>query len=602
MKLTLFTLTPLILLSLAAVSAAEDAPKEFIKFTTEKVIVFKDGHALVIKKGKGKADADGEIHTLEVPDAAVLGSFWATTPEKGSLLGMRAGWREEEATEEVTESAMDNLAILRANEGAECEVMTQDKRVLKGVIRKVLVKEQQVANPGNVALRSQNRWDGAFYSGVPQPPSGAGSVVPLSSSTTTVSGTHFVLRTADGDVLLPAAGLQSLKIPEMNTETKRSVTRKSRSKQLTFRFNKSGGEHEITMMYFRPGIRWIPTYRVDLPEGDEEMAELSLQAEILNEAEDLMEVPVDIVVGVPNFRFKTTPSPLALESVMRNALAQAEPALMGQMRNDLSNASYASRHSEHYSRAAATGNGGLGDLELSGELSGAGAQDLFVYNLPNLRLRKGDRAAVAIFAAKVPYRDVYTWDLKLMREDTATAPGGLGVNSPLKLASNKVWHQIELTNNTTMPWTTGPVMIMQGQQPLAQELLTYTSPKDVCRVPVTISVDTRGTFSETEKARELKALRWGNNDYAKIDTQAQLQLRNNKSSPVEIEVSVTLGGRVSGASNDGKVTLQPFNKEDWHNYRGSAAVNNRSVVSWKIELKPGEAFEPTIDYSFYSRQ
>ena len=93
---------------------------------------------------------------------------------------------------------------------------------------------------------------------------------------------------------------------------------------------------------------------------------------------------------------------MALETTLRNTLAQAEPVLMGQMRNDLSNASYASRASERYRPNAASAAGGNGgELELPGELSGGGAHDLFVYNLPNLRLKKGDRAAVSIFKAKV---------------------------------------------------------------------------------------------------------------------------------------------------------------------------------------------------------
>ena len=61
---------------------------------------------------------------------------------------------------------------------------------------------------------------------------------------------------------------------------------------------------------------------------------------------------------------------------------------------------------------------------------------------------------------------------------------------------------------------------MQGNQPLAQELLTYTSPKRAVRVPVTVSVDTRGTFEENETSRQPKALRWDGYDYFKIDKQA----------------------------------------------------------------------------------
>ncbi len=592
-----FTLLALPLLAFGLACRAPAAPKEFIAFTTQKVIVFKDGHALVIKKGVGKTDAMGEIHTLEVPDAAVLGSFWATTPKAGALLGMRAGWREEEATETVEEPALDNLAILRANVGAECEVVIDPARPLAGRIREVLVRETPTAAAAQPAANGWHR-GGQL---VPQPPAGAGQVQELSTTTTAVSGTHFVLRTGDGDLLLPVASVRSVKIADMKTRTTREVTRKTRSKQLTFRFDGRGEEHEITLMYFRPGVRWIPTYRVDLPSGDQKVAEVSLQAEILNEAEDLLEVPVDIVVGVPNFRFKTTPSPLALESVMRNTLAEAEPMLMGQMRNDFSNASYASRSGEFRRAAAGAGAAGAGGLELPGELSAGGAQDLFVYNLPNLRLRKGDRAAVSIFRAEVPYRDVYTWDLHLQREDIAAAPSGAGVDSPLKISTNKVWHQIELTNSTGVPWTTGAAMIMQGQQPLAQELLTYTSPRDACRVPVTVSVETRGAFSEEEVARQLDALTWDRNRYAKIDNRAALHLCNNKPSPIDVEISVRLGGRVTEASHEGEVTLLPFDGADWHNYRGSPAVNNSSRVGWKRTLAPGEVFEPTVDYSFWTR-
>ena len=543
----------------------------------------------------------GEIHTLEVPDAAVLGSFWATTPKEGALLGMRAGWREEEATEKIEEPALDNLAILRANVGAECEVVTNAARKLVGTIREVLVKETETAAAAPTPnTHRQPQWLHGHLA-MPQPPAGAGQVETISTTTTAVSGTHFVLRTAEGDVLLPASSIQSLKIQDMKTKTSRSVTSKTRSKQLTFRFAGRGEEHEITMMYFRPGIRWIPTYRVDLPKGDKKIAEVSLQAEILNEAEDLIEVPMDIVVGVPNFRFKTTPSPLALESVMRNALAQAEPMLMGQMSNSFSNASYASRSGELRRGGAGMGGAEAGGIDLPGELTGGGAQDLFVYNLPNLRLRKGDRAAVSIFKASVPYRDVYTWDLHLQRHDIAAAPSGAGVDSPLKLSTNRVWHQIELTNTTKMPWTTGAVMIMQGQQPLAQELLTYTSRKDLCRVPVTVSVETRGTFSEKEVARKLQAMKWDGYHYAKIDNHASFHLCNNKPSPIDVEISVRLGGRVTETSHEGKITLMPFNSADWNNYRGSPAANNSSLVSWKIKLAPGEVFEPTIDYTFWTR-
>ena len=559
------------------------------RFRPQKVIVFKDGHSLIIKKGTGITDELGEIHTEEVPDAAVLGSFWATSLD-GGLVGMRAGWREEIIEEELAVTAGDNLQILLANEGRKAEVILAEGQRVSGLIHKVLVSEGSRPSPViPLALSTLQRSNSAP------------AATTITKTESVRSGSHFILRTEAGDQLLAAAAVDSLIIADMATSTTKKVRTTTRSKRLSFRFGKPNTRQEITMMYFRPGVRWIPTYRVDLPGqgAKEKFAELSLQAEILNEAEELIDVPVDIVVGVPNFRFQKTPSPLVLESVLRNSLARAEPVLMGQMRNDFSNASYSRRAAEVRREAAVAS--GEGSIELPGELTAGGAQDLFIYKLPNLRLRKGDRAAVSIFTAKVPYRDVYTWDLHLTRTDIATAPAGQGIASPLALSTNQVWHQIELTNTTKVPWTTGAAMIMTGQQPLAQELLTYTSPKDHCRVPVTVSVETRGSFSETETSRELKALKWDGRDYARIKNQATLDLCNNKPVPIDVEISVRLGGRIEKVSHDGVTTLRAYDRSDWKQYRSSEAVNNSSRVTWKASLKAGATFLPEIHYLYYTR-
>jgi hypothetical protein len=391
----------------------------------------------------------------------------------------------------------------------------------------------------------------------------------------------------------------------MKTTLPRTVTTKEKSKRLSFRFADAGQPQDLLLMYFRPGVRWIPTYRINLTtnDKDEKIAQIAMQAEILNEAEDLIDMPLDIVVGVPNFRFRTNVSPLVLEQTLRNALAEAAPNLMGNYRNDFSNSLYTQRAGEFRRDAAqanAVADGGV--VQLPAELTATGAQDLFVYNLPKLTLKKGERMAVPILTAEAPYRDVYTWDLHVTREDIATAPSGSGTQSPLALSQNQVWRQIELVNNTNLPWTTGAAMIMQGQQPLAQELLTYTSPKDYCRVPVTVSIDSRGSIQEEETGRELQALSWDNYRYAKILQKATLDLCNNKAETINAEITFRFGGKATKVSDDGKLTLAPYRADDWQNYRGHPAVNNSSVVTWKATLKPGETFQPTVEYHFFTRQ
>ncbi len=569
-----------------------------LTLTTEKVIVFKDGYCLVLKRAVGVTDEHGDLFTQQVPEAAVLGSFWAT-PKEGRLVNMTAGWTET-AVETVSEVACQNtLEILEANVGKTCWLQLPDRSSLKGEIAQVLT----LANSTVLDDTDRPALGFPFVSGRADRSASAASSLRSHVIAGTI-GSQFVLKTEAGDVLVPVSDVRRLTINEMKTARRRKVTTTERSKRLTLRFAAAGQRREVLLMYFRPGVRWIPTYRVNLTSDKQQqkLAEISLQAEILNEAEDLIDAPTDIVVGVPNFRFRTNVSPLILEKTLVNTLLAAAPNLMGQFRNDMSNSLYTQRSGEFRRDAAQASAGPHGDApELPDELTASGAQDLFVYNLPPMTLRQGERVAVPILSAKVPYRDVYTWDLHLRREDIATAPSGSGVSSPLVLSQNKIWRQIELVNTTSLPWTTGAAMIMQGRQPLGQELLTYTSPRDACRIPVTVSIETRGSFVETETRRELKALRWSGSDYARIHQQATLDVCNNKSETIDIEMTLRFGGKADEVSHGGTVTLTPYRAEDWQNYRGQPGVNNSSVVVWKTSLKAGETFQPTVAYHFYTR-
>jgi hypothetical protein len=431
----------------------------------------------------------------------------------------------------------------------------------------------------------------------------------VAATATAIGGEFFVLRTEEGDMFLPIGQVTGITIKDMKTDIPKTFTQAKKSKRLSFLFEEAAKKQTLSIMYFRPGVRWIPTYRISLNDkADEKRANVALQAELLNEAEDIADAPVDLVVGVPNFRFRTTPSPLILEATLRNALAEAAPNLMGNSNGQFSNAMYSQRAGEFRREQAEANAVPEATLSLPGELTAAGAQDLFVYSLPKLTLGKGERMAVPIFAAEVPYRDLYTWDIRVQKADNDAAPSGTipaatesSANSPLALSTNEIWHQIVLVNNTRLPWTTGAVMIVQGHQPLAQELLTYTPPKDDVRVPLTVSVDTRGSLSEHETGRDLKALQWDGYNYARINKQLKLDLCNNKPIGIEAEITLRLGGKVDEATDQGQVTLGAFNQADWTQYHGHPAVNNSSTVVWKAKLKPGDNFEPTVNYHHFTR-
>ena len=100
---------------LPATAEAQDASNE-LKLTTEKVIIFKDGHCLILKRAIGVTDDNGEVFTNQVPDSAVLGSFWAT-PKKGRLVNMTAGWKETEKEVAKELARTSTIEILGANVG-----------------------------------------------------------------------------------------------------------------------------------------------------------------------------------------------------------------------------------------------------------------------------------------------------------------------------------------------------------------------------------------------------------------------------------------------------------------------------------------------------
>jgi len=582
----------------APATAAEAKETAQLVLKTERAIIFKDGYCLIVKRGAAETDDCGEIHLTDVPDAAVLGSFWAT-PREGRMIGMVAGWVEVTRREEKDLPCLETIEILKANRGKSCMVHLRDDVQLDGVIQAVLTQDTPV--PVSDGLAPSFEPAARYLSSVRAIP-GIAAAAPADSHLHAVRGTHFVLRTEKGDVLIPVAEIRRLTVRDMETTLARTVTTKERTKRLTFRFAEPGQRRELLIAYFRPGVRWIPTYRIQLPESDapQKMAEIAMQAEFINEAEDLTETPIDIVVGVPNFRFRTVPSPLVLEQTLRDALQQAAPQLSNQFRNDLSNALFTQRAGEFRNPQPAEAAAAVA-IDLPPELTTAATQELFVYNLPKFSLRKGERAAVPVYSTQAPYQDVYTWDVQVKRSDIATAPSGSGVGSPLTLSTNEVWRQIQLTNTGAMPWTTGAALIMQGGQPLAQELLTYTSSKGSCRVPVTVAVDVRGSMNTEEIERELQAITWDGNRYAKIRQRAALEVTSFKHQPIPLEISLRFGGRAEQASDGGKITLAPYREDDWNQYRGSPAVNNSSTIRWTLNLEPAKTIRPTVDYHFYAR-
>lgn len=551
------------------------APGE-LTLTTERVVVFKDGHALFVKRATGMADPQGWVFTSQVPDAAVLGTFWAAA-EGGRPLAMRGQWVETARQEEVQRPCASMADLLAANVGRTLTLEFSPDRGTRitGVVREVIGATIPDESPESssralVALRRDPQYV------VVDEAAGGRLVLPVASV--------YRLHTREGE-------------PPVATTIREVRTVTERTKRLGFDLGPQAGARaaSITLMYFTPGVRWIPTYRL----GDLKIdnGELSLQGEVLNEAEDIDGAVLDLVVGVPNFRFKDTVSPLVLESTLRNALAQAAPQLARQVLSNVAQVSFRERADEW--RAA-----GDGAPPAPDQIVSSGEQDLFVYSLGAFTLARGARATVPLWTERTPLRHLYTLDVDVVRGAGGMGEG-LGLRgedsvSPLRRLSQRVWHQLELSNRSRRPWTTGAALLMQGLLPLGQELLTYTSPGGTTLLPVTVAIDVRAEYHEEELKREPNAMTWDRTQYALVTKRGTLSITNHRAEETRLRVRVSTGGLAADPSDQGTLVVDDFRKGDWGSGEFGRA-NNHSDVTWELTLQPGQKKDLSYTLRYYVR-
>jgi hypothetical protein len=408
----------------------------------------------------------------------------------------------------------------------------------------------------------------------------------------TPKGSLFVLATEQGDRLLSVGEVRDVRIDHMAVQIEREKRTSQQAKLLTVRYEKPrpGRKHELDLMYFRPGIRWIPTYRIEIDKTGR--AQLVMQAEVINEAEDFVDTSVDFVVGLPTFRFKDVISPLSLEQVMVNALVQAAPQLMGQLAaQGFSNAQFHSRAGERH-RPSGTSFDPAGEAAVRA-MNGTEVQDLFYYSTRRLSLRKGERAVVEVMRTTVPFRHVYTWDVELGKQDASHSHSG---NSPLKVGVNQVWHQIELKNQSGRPWTTGPALIMQDGRPVGQDMMTFTPPGQSVQVPMTMAVSVRGTAKTVEIERKHGAKKLRHRTYTRMTNQTTLRIVNSGKTAVHLRINARAKGTFTSASQQGKIEQQG------HAPGADPLIDTSSRVVWELKLKPGQTKEVSSQYHTWARE
>jgi len=581
----------------ASVAAGAALPEVEPKITD--LTVFKDGHVLVLARGK-VALSNGWCRTRRVP-VPVLGTFWAFVADRQARVDfVKAGFAE--ATH--TRPCMSFDEVIQANIGKEVEIVEMPKSgepithtgTLQGILKHKAEREAEVAT---TVPAGRDRW--GRYRGTTQ-------IRETRTDQATTLSSFVMLKEKGRVVLVQRASIHSMAVAEPMAAEHRE-TKKVR--EISLRIVKGGqplaGEQEVGMVYLQKGIRWIPSYRIELLDGGK--ARLTLQGTIINDLADIEDAHFRLVVGVPSFLMKHALSPVALrERALHLSSYFAPPSRRGGDRrlDYLSNA-LMSQQAMPAPEARPAGPGGP-DIPAEGQ-----QEDLFLYHREGLSLKKGERAVVHLMDVTVPYEDIYVWEIPPVppREMWRHINREQQQQLVQALTGARAMHNLRLTNTGRTPWTTGPAAIFRGGTPLGQQLLPYTSIDNKVDVAVTIATDLNTKKEEKETSRKHNDLTIDNNRYTRHTLKGTLTVTNFKDKPVRLVVRRQVIGTVTAATHDGKIRVSNLMENasvggqgyPWYWWSWPwwwARVNSVSIVTWDTTVAKGKAVSLGYDWFYHT--
>jgi hypothetical protein len=568
--------------ALSLLAAEKAAPlSTFATLPIKEITVFKDGHAFVAHEGELPVDERGNV-VMDYLPTPVIGTFWPyAAGTRARLAGVVAGQKRVLAEH----TALNLRELLEANVGADaiiCEGGTNRYEAKIVGFPERNAEEQASASP------------------------------PYTSEKLPEKGNLILLKTAEGVKAMPVDRIQDVifksahKTAGANEEFRNLLTLR-----LDWANAKPAKSARVGLFYLQKGVRWIPSYKVEL--DGQGSASVKLQGTLLNELADLDDIPVNLVVGVPTFAFKDTVDPMALQQNLAQLSQYFQPAsaVNSPLAYNFSNAMMTQvARPAGFGRAAEPAEGGaLGpDIGDSGK-----SEDLYVYTVPHVKLRKGERMVLTVAEFKLPYKDLFTLDVPYA--PPVELRGNFNSEQQRELArlfnAPKAMHTIRLTNNSKYPLTTAPALLIRDQRVLAQGMMTYAAAGASVDLPLTAAVDIQVGKHDLEARRTPAALRENGIDYTRIDLSGKITLTNRRAQPVELEVTRSVLGGADRADHEGKVEKISAFEDDrddypyWWNWYGWpdwwGHFNGFGRVTWELTLESGQQAELGCDWHYFWR-
>ena len=545
------------------------------KMPIKEVSVFKDGYVFVLHEGNMPTNSAGDVQIDYLP-TPVIGTFWPYSSDPAAKLAAVTAKRRRVLVERTSLTTFD---MLISNVGADVTVETNDKQSYAG---KIL----------GVPTRSSEENDATS-------PPNTDDTLPQRSNL-------LLLKTDNGTIVLPAESItwvtfKGVMRPKSASEEFRNL--------LTIKLNWKGAHAKsakVGIVYLQKGIRWIPSYKVSL--DGKGAANVQLQATLVNELADLDDVTANLVIGVPTFAFKDQIDPISLQqtAVQLSESFRSE----GRQAYAFSNAI----QSQMVMDSAAAPQ----PVENPAVAGGEKNEDLFVFTVKHLTLKKGERLVMPIASFTLKYRDIYTMDVPFAPPLEVRTRFNNGQDSQLAamLSAPKFMHKIRLINSEKTPLTTAPALILDGDKVLAQGMMTYASPGSECDLNLTTAIDIKVKKTDKEVDRIPNAIVWQGEQYGKVNCAGTLTISNYRDVPVQIQVTRSVLGIVDKADHAGKPEMVNVFEDGkfaqdssyypawwgWYNWPSWwYHFNGVGRISWEMKLDPGQKVDLGYSWHYFWR-
>jgi hypothetical protein len=520
-------------------NTAQDAA---IDFKTKSISLFKNGSAFYLKSGKVRSQKGTYRITKNIP-SALFGTFWIQSPTDELNFVSSYNDKVEESTKTMTVNFAQSLS---ANLGKKVRLHIGKDEIIEGVVEEV----EEIKN---------SKDDTAF------------------SPSQFLITNLLTFRMDSLWMTISVAEIRRIEFLEKPNQILESKVTQNKP-VLSFNFVNQKAEQNLEMMYLQNGLSWTPGYLIELI--DDEKAQLTLRAQVINNAEDIEKTDINFVVGVPNFRFANRLS--SLVDFYNSYVPAVNAGFSNSMQVSSENAYEILEDQSSF----------LGLDALASQVTGSAEEDLFFYNLKNFSLKKGGRGHYPIFSKQIEIAHIYECNLNAnnanqnyFQESFLFSPDN----------TDKVFHSVKVNNDTEFPWTTGVAMVVKGtkdQKPISQDQLNYTPIKGHSFIKLTEAPDVKVKHAEKEIAREDKVMKNPQNKNYYLDlvtVEGQVKIKNYKAKKIDLNIRRTITGELISTSSKWLESMLVTRN-------GQNKINN---VCWETSIDTGEELIINYKYKVY---